>query len=234
MAKALDAAAALRRALLILHAPLDRTVGVENAALLFAAAKHPKSFVSLDGADHLLSNRADALYAADVIAAWASRYLETPAAEAANAPEAQAPAPSEASAPFPVVVEESGPHLRASVRAGRHTFNAGEPASLGGDDSGPSPYQILAAALGACSTMTVRLYAERKGVPLQGVRAAVAHERIETDSGPRDRFTRVMGFDGPLSPEQRDKLLEIAGKCPVHRTLERGSEVLTHAEPDMH
>lgn len=233
-AKVLDAAAGLRRALLVLHAPLDRTVGVENAALLFSAAKHPKSFVSLDGADHLLSRREDAIYAAEVISAWAGRYLgESGGAPAAVAPSAAA-APLADAPPFPVLVEEVGPHLRNRVSAGRHQFPAGEPLSLGGDDSGPSPYQLLAAALGACTSMTLRLYADRKGIPLTGVRASVDHARLETPQGPRDRFTRLLRLEGPLSEEQRARLLEIAGKCPVHRTLERSSEVETQAEQDMH
>lgn len=239
MAKVLDAAASLRRALLVLHAPLDRTVGVENAALLFSAAKHPKSFVSLDGADHLLSRREDAIYAAEVISAWAGRYLGegTPASPPAASPALAVPAaaaPLPDAAPFPVVVEEAGPHLRNRVAAGRHQFPAGEPVGVGGDDAGPSPYQLLAAALGACTTMTLRLYADRKGIPLTGVRASVDHTRLESPEGPRDRFTRVLRFDGPLSEEQRVRLLEIAGKCPVHRTLERGSEVETQTEQDMH
>lgn len=234
-AKVLDAAAALRRALLVLHAPLDRTVGVENAALLFSAAKHPKSFVSLDGADHLLSRREDAIYAAEVISAWAGRYLgESGGAPAVAAALPAAAAPVPVGPPFPVVVEEVGPHLRNRIAAGRHRLPAGEPASLGGDDSGPSPYQLLAAALGACTTMTLRLYADRKGIPLAGVRASVDHARLETPEGPRDRFTRVLRFTGPLTQEQRARLVEIAGKCPVHRTLERGSEVETQEEQDLH
>jgi len=221
-AKVLEAASHLKRAFLILHAPLDRTVGVENAALLFNAAKHPKSFVSLDGADHLLTNRADAIYAAEVIAAWAGRYIGAPLAAA------KAPAPASAPA-FPVTVEEIGPRLRNRVQAGRHVFPAGEPESVGGDDAGPSPYQLVAAGLGACTSMTLRLYAERKGWPLTGVKVAVDHrKRAEPDGGAHaDVFARAITLSGALSQEQRERLLEIAEKCPVHRTLGAGADIPT-------
>lgn len=227
-ARVLEAAAHLKRAYLVLHAPLDQTVGIENAALLFGAAKHPKSFVSLDGADHLLTRRADALYAADVIAAWASRYIDAGGSAPASAP---APAAAVVATPaaFPVVVEEAGPHLRNRVQAGRHSSLAGEPQSMGGDDAGPAPFQLVAAGLGACTSMTLRLYADRKGWPLTGVHVAVDHSR-RPDPAPgqhADVFTRSIRLSGELNVEQRARLLEIAEKCPVHRTLSAGADIPT-------
>lgn len=221
-ARVLEAASQLKRALLVLHAPLDRTVGVENAARIFTAAKHPKSFVSLDGADHLLSQRADAIYAAEVIAAWASRYLGASRAPASP----QAGAAPAAVAPFPVVVEEIGPKFRNRVAAGRHALLAGEPESVGGDDAGPAPYQLLAASLGACTSMTLRMYAERKGLALNAVRVEVSHEK-RPGAAPADVFVRRLHVDGALTQEERERLVEIAEKCPVHKTLSAGAEVST-------
>lgn len=232
--KVLVAAGQLHRALLILHAPLDVTVGIENAAEIFNAAKHPKSFVSLDGADHLLTRKADAIYAADVIAAWASRYIGAVVRPAKSAPPAPQSAAEDAPA-FPVLVEESGGQLRNRVTAGRHRLLAGEPPSLGGEDSGPSPFQWLAAGLGACTSMTMRLYADRKGWPVGNISVAVDHKKRGADEpGHPDVFTRTIRLSGPLTEEQRQRLLEIAEKCPVHRTLMRGSDVPTVLVPPEH
>jgi putative redox protein len=228
---------ALRRALLILHSPIDAIVGVENATEIFLAARHPKSFVSLDTADHLLTKAADADYAAAVIAAWAGRYV---GADAAGAP-ADTPAPG-------VLVEETGAgKFQVEVRAGGARFLADEPVDVGGLGSGPSPYELLAAGLGACTAMTARLYAERKGWPLQRTRVVVIHEKVAGQTPP-DLFRRQVAFDGPLDAEQTQRLLEIVEKCPVHQTLEAGSRVETvplagapsptpavaHAESDAH
>jgi putative redox protein len=211
------ALAGLRRALLVLHSPTDQIVGIENASRIFQAARHPKSFVSLDRADHLLSRREDAAYAADVIAAWASRYL--PATELEAAPGA----PQEG-----VVVEETGEgRFRQSVLAGPHRLVSDEPESMGGDDTGPTPYGLLLAALGACTSMTLRMYAERKGLPLERVRVRLRHEKIhasdceqcETETGKLDRIDREIELTGDLDPAVRQRLVEIADRCPVHRTL---------------
>ncbi len=212
-----DRIAALRRALLVLHAPQDAVVGVDNASAIFLAARHPKSFISLDDADHFLSRPSDAAYAAGVIAGWAERYL---------------PAPAEASALAAgdgwVSVGETGDgQFRNEVQVGRHRFLAGEPVALGGDDAGPTPYDLLAASLGACKSITVRMYADQKGWPLARVGARVRHNKIhaadcadcETSAGKIDEFRVEMSFEGALSPEQRARLMEIADKCPVHRTL---------------
>ena len=231
----------LHRALLILHAPADAIVGVENASEIFLAARHPKSFVSLDTADHLLTKSADADYAAEVIAAWASRYI--------GAAGVHRPAEAPTAAPCAgVLVEETGAgkfQVQVSVR-GTH-FLADEPADVGGLGSGPSPYDLVAAGLGACTAMTSRLYAERKGWPLQHTRIVVSHEKVAGQTPP-DLFKRQIAFEGPLDAAQIARLFEIADKCPVHQTLEAGAQVVTgplaadppappgaaRAEPDEH
>ena len=208
---------ALGKALLILHSPQDTIVHIDNAAKIFMAARHPKSFVSLDRADHLLSKSADAAYAAEVIAAWATRYLEQVETEV----EAQVVAGVR-------VVEAGEGKFAQDVHAGRHTLRADEPQSLGGTDSGPSPYDLLLAALGACTAMTVRLYADHKRLPLERVTVDLKHEKVhasdcaecETRDAKIDRIDRVLTLEGDLDDEQRAKLLEIANKCPVHRTLQ--------------
>ncbi len=214
----------LRKALLLFHAPRDETVGIDNAGQIFAAAKHPKSFVSLDDADHLLSRKADAVYVAQVLAAWADRYLGV----GAGAGAAVESAPPLVADPGAVAVRErDGARLAQEIAAGRHHFAADEPADYGGDDSGPTPYDLLLAGLGACTTMTLRMYAERKGWPLDRAEVRLTHEKIhardcadcETREGRIDRIDRRLKLEGPLEPAQREKLLEIADKCPVHRTL---------------
>ncbi|MFP4126410.1 MAG: alpha/beta fold hydrolase [Alphaproteobacteria bacterium] len=216
--------ATLKRPLLLLHGPRDAVVGIDEAGALFRAAKHPKSFVSLDDADHLLTAKADAAYAAGVIAAWAERYL----------PKAAERVPAEGA----VDVRETGAGgYVQEVHLGRHRLVADEPESVGGLDAGPSPYDLLAAALGVCTSMTIRMYADRKGWPLAGVRVAVRHAKVhKDDSGARDakidRLTRAIHLEGPLDAAQRSRLVEVADRCPVHRTLERANEVVTHLEED--
>jgi putative redox protein len=208
--------ASLRRALLLLHAPADDVVGIENAALLFQAAKHPKSFVSLDDADHLLTDPSDAEYAGTVLAAWARRY-------AGGSWQVHPPAPDGS-----VTAHVGASGYATEVRAGGFTLRADEPVSLGGTGTGPTPYDYLAAALGSCTVMTLRMYADRKGWPLEGAGARLEHAKIhaadcaacETKEGKIDRIERELELEGPLSPEQRQRLLEIAERCPVHRTLE--------------
>jgi putative redox protein len=205
----------LRKALLVMHSPRDDTVDIENATRIFVAAKHPKSFVSLDPGDHLLSRREDAAYAGQVIAAWAARYLPQGAA---------APAPVAGKV---VVRETREGKFTQLIAAGPHVLRADEPADAGGLDSGPSPYDLLLAGLGACTSMTVRMYADLKKLPLERVTVELRHDKIhaqdcaecETREGKVDRIERVVRLEGTLDEAARAKLLEIANKCPVHRTL---------------
>ena len=227
-----DRVATMKRALLVMHSPIDNSVSIDHASQIFAAARHPKSFISLDGADHLLSNRDDARFAANAIGAFADRYIVDESG-ALDAPRASAP----------VVVAETtqGPFLNHVV-VGRHRLLADEPESVGGFDAGPSPYDFLGAALGACTSMTLRMYADRKKVPLDRVTVEVTHGKVHAEdcvecadnsnlsgrTGMIDRFERAITIEGDdLTDEQRAKLLEIADKCPVHRTLESASAIVT-------
>ena len=219
----------LHKALLVMHSPVDDTVGIDNATKLFVAARHPKSFVSLDRADHLLSKPADALYTADVIAAWAGRYIDTAKpAKAMDLPEA----------PRQVVVQETRKgKFNQSIIVGPHRLVADEPAAAGGEDAGPGPYDFLLAGLGACTSMTMRLYADRKSLPLDRVTVALKHSKIyakdcaecDTREGMLDQIERDITIDGALDAEQRKKLMEIADKCPVHRTLTSEIRIVTKA-----
>ena len=218
-----DCLANLRKALLVLHSPTDDLVGIENASAIFTAAKHPKSFISLSGADHLISKRADAVYVADVIAAWSERYLD------------MLPEPDEMPIEGVLVAETRNGKFEQSVVAGKHRYLADEPTSVGGNGSGPSPYEYLLAGLGACTSMTIRLYADAKKLPLKRVAVHLTHDKIhavdcescETKEGKIDRIDREITLEGDLSTEQRAKLMEIADKCPVHRTLHSEIDVRT-------
>ncbi len=215
--------ASLGRPLLVLHAPDDDTVPVENAERIFAAARPPRSFVALDGADHLLRREPDARYVGRLIAAWAERYL----------PVDESPSPT--AEPGWTVVSTGASGYASYVAAGRHRLVADEPESVGGADLGPSPYDLLSAALGACTGMTLRMYADRKGWPLAAVTVRLRHERIhardcetcEATEGRVDRITRRIRLAGPLEGAQRRRLLEIADRCPVHRTLRGEVDVTT-------
>src|SRR3954467_14586213 len=209
----------LHKALLIMHSPTDDTVGIDNATRIFMAARHPKSFVSLAGADHLLSGKRDGMYAADVIAAWAERYVDAAAPDAVIDPGEQ---------PRDVVVRETGnSKFQQTVSIGPHRLLADEPLAAGGQDTGPGPYDFLLAGLGACTSMTMRLYADRKSLSLERVTVTLKHGKIhaedcaecETKTGMLDQIERTIAMEGALDGEQRQKLMEIADKCPVHRTL---------------
>lgn len=218
----------LKKPILFMHAPLDDEVGIDNATKLFTAARHPKSFISLDGANHFLTGPGDAEAAGAAIAGWAERYL----------PEAARTASGAASLPPGVVrvLETGGGAFENTVTVGTHRFLADEPAAVGGGDAGPTPYDLLAAALGACVSMTVRMYAARKAWPLERISVDVSHAKIhaadcvdcETREGKVDELRVSLTLEGPLDDEQRARLLEIAGKCPVHRTLH--SEIKTRID----
>ena len=219
----------LHRALLVMHAPADDTVGIDNATRIFVAARHPKSFVSLADADHLLTDKRDAAYVADVIAAWAERYLEPAAPEQADV---------SGKAPRNVVVRETrNSKLQQAITIGPHHLLADEPVAAGGEDSGPGPYDFLLAGLGACTSMTMRLYADRKSLALERVTVTLAHNKIhaedcaecETKVGMLDQIDRAIGMEGALDAEQRKRLMEIADKCPVHRTLTSEIRIVTRA-----
>ncbi|MDT8448808.1 MAG: bifunctional alpha/beta hydrolase/OsmC family protein [Wenzhouxiangellaceae bacterium] len=203
----------LRRALLVMHSPADTIVAIDNAQKIFAAAKHPKSFVSLDSADHLLSDEADSRYAGGVIAAWAGRFLKLDEPEPADNVQ---------------VFGCTSNKFLCRVQAGRHALLADEPEANGGTDLGPDPYRYLAGALGTCTVMTLNMYARHKKLDVERVTCEVSHDRIHADdcedcektAGKVDRLTRVIGIEGELDDEQRRRMLEIADRCPVHRTLE--------------
>ncbi|RYD42568.1 MAG: OsmC family protein [Sphingomonadales bacterium] len=201
--------AKLKRPLLFLHSPIDQVVGIENVTRMYLAAKHPKSFVSLDGADHLLTDARDADFAADMISAWAGRYLPA--------------MPPTAASHFDAEAEETRlGKFQLSMRAGKAAFIADEPESAGGLGSGPTPFNLLSAALAACTTMTLRLYADRKGWPVERIRTGVTHRKDKAFEKP-DIFSRRVEIDGAVDEAQHAELLAVADRCPVHRTLETGS-----------
>lgn len=212
----------LNRALLILHSPQDLTVPIENAAKIYQAAHHPKSFVTLDGADHLLSNKADSYYAGQVIAGWSSRYLDIPKEETLRSDKE-------------VVVRLGAQGFTTDVMVRHHSLTADEPTSIGGNDYGPSPYELLSASLGACTAMTIQMYARRKKWDVQEVvvhlhhRKDYAQDMTNTDekNSKIDHFDRIVELKGDLDDAQRTRLLEIANKCPVHKTLHSDVEVST-------
>lgn len=205
----------LKRALLIMHAPGDNTVSIDNAKDIYNTAMHPKSFISLDGADHLLSDRADSMYVGDVIASWCKRYIDQPTRE-------------QLQTKLDVVTSTDIDAFRTEIKAGPHSLLADEPKDMGGEDLGPDPYELLAASLGACTGMTVKMYADRKQWPLENVKVHLKHEKTygedvqDPDKAKTkiDEMTRQIELIGPeLTDEQRARLLDIANKCPVHKTL---------------
>ena len=224
-AKVDDAVRTLKRALLIFHSPVDKTVDVEHAARLYGLAKHPKSFISLDDADHLVSRPEDSEYIGAVLAAWARKYVELDPTDPHHGHDHSAD---------PVVVE-TGVSYASEIWAQGHALVADEPKRLGGDDAGPNPYDLVMAGLGACTGITLRMYANRKEWPLEGVVVSLNHERVHAEDCElcEEGDTRVDQVDrrvtllGPLSDEQRERLMQIADRCPVHQTLDAGMRILT-------
>ncbi|MEE8583967.1 MAG: bifunctional alpha/beta hydrolase/OsmC family protein [Acidobacteriota bacterium] len=213
----------LQRALLIMHSPEDSIVSIDEAAKIYQAARHPKSFISLDRADHLLGRKEDSEYVATVLSAWASRYLDPVEEEDEEVREGI------------VEVVEQGPLYTQTVRARSHRIEADEPRSLRGRDAGMTPYELLLAALGSCTAITLRMYANHKKWPLEHVSMELTHAKIhaqdcaecEAKEGKIDRMTRRISLQGDLSPEQRARLLQIANRCPVHRSLESENQIVT-------
>ncbi len=204
----------LNAALLVIHSPDDEVVSIDNATRIFKAAQQNKSYISLDGADHLIKRRSDSFYVGHVIGAWAARYVGRPE-------------PWQLETDHDVVCEIGTDHYTTKVQIGKHRLIADEPQKYGGNDFGPSPYEYLNAALGTCTAMTIRMYADRKQWPVDKVTVHLDHNKIhaeecedcENRKGKVDEITRVIEVTGDLDAGQRDRLLEIADMCPVHRTL---------------
>jgi len=213
----------LRKPILILHSPQDTTVSIDNAAKIYSAARHPKSFISLDGADHLLSKKTDSLYAGKMIAAWVEKYLESNQTGITLKSRSQ------------VAVQTDHESFTTQIKAGTHRFLADEPEEVGGNNLGPNPYDLLTAGLGACTSMTLHMYAKRKKWPLEDVIVHLDHhkdyskdcEDCEKSSTKIDHFTRTIELKGELDEKQQQRLLEIADKCPVHKTLHAEVKVIS-------
>lgn len=224
-----DTVKKMKKALLVMHAPFDNIVGIKNAGKIYDAAIHPKSFVSLDTADHLLMKKEDSLYAGKVIATWLTRYLDFP-----EAPDLET---------NKQVAVRTGPTgFLTEIKAGNHSFIADEPVKVGGTDLGPTPYDLLVAALGTCTSMTLRMYADRKKYPLENVIVHLQHSKVHAHDGADsedapatakiDQIVRQIELEGDLTDEQRQKLLSIADRCPVHRTLHNEIRVVTSLYED--
>ncbi|MEL6538204.1 MAG: bifunctional alpha/beta hydrolase/OsmC family protein [Bacteroidota bacterium] len=213
----------IKGALLVMHSPQDTTVGIDNATKIYLAAKHPRSFISLDGADHLLTRQADAVYVGNMIVAYAERYLEVAEDE------------DQLDTDLQTAVRLSGAGYTSEVIAAGHRFLADEPKSVGGNNLGPSPYDLLTASLGACTAMTLRMYANHKEWDLKEVTVHLQHEKrhaqdsdaTEKPNSKLDHIDRKLEIEGDLTEEQRQRLLEIADRCPVHRTLESQVRIST-------
>ncbi|MEL6865463.1 MAG: OsmC family protein, partial [Bacteroidota bacterium] len=213
----------MKKAILVLHSPQDRVVGIDNAAQIYHAAYHPKSYITLDGADHMLSRKQDAAYTGNVISTWVSRYIEVPKKEVLRTSK-QVVARLTADAGY-----------TTEIMAGDHGFIADEPTSVGGNDYGPDPYELLSSSLAACTAMTLRMYAQRKKWPLEDIFVHINHHKkyfedcqsCEKKGSKIDHFERCIELAGDLTVEQKQRLLEIADRCPVHRTLHKEVRIST-------
>jgi len=222
----------LRIALLVMHSPLDQVVGIDNASEIFRAARHPKNFISLDKADHLLSDPGDSRYVSGIIACWAGRYLDLP-------DESDITRMPRGSIDNRVTVSTGAEGFRSEIFANGFPLVADEPLAYGGSNEGPSPYEYLLVALGACTAMTVQMYARRKGWPLEEAVVRLSHHKIHADDcrdcdekvRKIDMFERELELRGELDDVQRQRLLEIAEMCPVHRTLTGTVRIETTLRP---
>lgn len=216
----------LNKALLIFHSPVDSIVSIDEAAKIYQASRHPKSFVSLENADHLLTNKQDASYVADIISSWASRYLHQDQNVVNSRPEILSGT---------VVIKEENHRFTRKIYTHDHELIADEPVSAGGENLGPDPYEYLLTALGSCTSLTIRMYANKKSIPLENVEITLSHKRIHAEDcsdcekveGIVDVIDKHIQLAGDLSEQQRQKLMEIAGKCPVHKTLL--NEIVIHS-----
>lgn len=220
-----ETAKALRKPLLIMHSPQDDTVGIKNAEEIYVSAHHPKSFVSLDGADHLLSRKEDSIYVGEVIAGWAKRYLDV-----SNIVDTTLKTKHQVAASL-----DANDGFTTQMKVGNHYMIADEPETYGGNDFGPSPYELVSAGLSACTVMTIQMYARRKGWPVDNVEVHTSYskthaedcENCEVDSSKIDTFHREIKLTGDLDGKQRARIMEIADKCPVHKTLHSPTQIIS-------
>ncbi|RLD28333.1 MAG: osmotically inducible protein C [Bacteroidetes bacterium] len=219
-----DIAKKLHKAILVMHSPQDTTVTVNNAEAIYKAAHHPKSFVSLDGADHLLSNKADSIYAGNIIASWAKRYIDLPEIELLKTN-------------LQVVASlDSDDGFTTQIKVGNHYMVADEPISYGGNDFGPSPYEYVSAGLSACTAMTIQMYAKRKGWYIENVEVHTSYGKVhakdcelcDENASKIDTFNREIKLEGNLDDKQIKRILQIADKCPVHKTLHSDTQIITN------
>jgi putative redox protein len=220
----------LKAALMVFHSPVDTIVSIDQAAEIYQAAQHPKSFISLDNADHLLSRATDADYVGATLAIWASRYLDT---QKVDVPAEQVDTP--VLEPGEVLITELDKQFLRGLYADKHRLLADEPEKFGGSNLGPSPYDLLLMSLGACTSMTLRMYASRKKLRLDDIQVKLVHDRVHAEdcvdcNHKIERITRYVSLKGDLSDEQKQSLLSIADKCPVHRTLKSDLQIATELE----
>jgi len=220
-----ETAKALRKPLLVLHSPQDDTVGIKNAEEIYMAARHPKSFISLDGADHLLSKKEDSIYVGNVIAGWANRYLESEKETSTLKTKHQV-----------AVSLNALDRFSTQMKVGNHYMVADEPESYGGNDFGPSPYELVSAGLSACTAMTIQTYTKRKGWPVENVEVHTSYSKLhaldcencENDNAKIDTFHREIRLTGELDDKQKTRIMQIADKCPVHKTLHTKTQVISN------
>jgi len=199
----------IEKALLVMHSPQDNTVGIENAAEIYQAAMHPKSFISLDGADHLLMNKEDSNYVGEIIASWSLRYIDIPKKEALKTDKE--------------VVARLNDSYTTEIMANGHSLLVDEPTDIGGNDLGPNPYGLVSSGLAACTAITLKMYANKKEWDINEIRVHIKHDKVEQtkedETNKVDQFVRYIEIEGNIDEEQRNRLLLIANKCPVHKTL---------------